>query len=148
MDDRYYWIHVLHELRNVFIRTESLTSQKLKADTGVWVEYFLTFAPHTESPGGQFQTGGDEAGGGTAPSSAAPTVNEVAWISLKCRGVSLPDVAADANITIMYTLENQLKECPLFDPANTGLTGNIVPDDTTGTFSYNMKALLKRPLKL
>jgi type IV pilus assembly protein PilM len=42
MGGRFYWGDVLAELRRVLIRTEMLSQQKLKTDTGVWIEQFHT----------------------------------------------------------------------------------------------------------
>jgi len=57
LEDRYYWADVLTELRRVLIQAEDTTKQKLKADTGIWIERFVT------SPLGA---------GATAPSGLAP----------------------------------------------------------------------------
>jgi type IV pilus assembly protein PilM len=168
MDDRYYWAQVLTQLRQIFIQTEHIVHQKLKTDTGVWIESFVTVTPRAEVTAGRFPMGEEgrypvpeytppvpmppptpEAVPETAPAPPSTNPNEVSTITLKCRAVSLQDVAADANPTIFYTLENQLKACPLFDAAHTGLMNNrIVPDDATGTFSFDMQILLKHPLKL
>jgi type IV pilus assembly protein PilM len=43
MDDRYYWSDVMNELRQVLIRVEGGMKTKLRgADTGVWIEQFVT----------------------------------------------------------------------------------------------------------
>ncbi|MEY2466392.1 MAG: type pilus assembly protein PilM, partial [Verrucomicrobiota bacterium] len=53
MGNRYYWGDVLTELRRVLIRTEEASQQKLKIETGIWIEQFLTSAPRPEtSPDG------------------------------------------------------------------------------------------------
>ena len=62
--------------------------------------------------------------------------------------MSLQSVAPDANPTIYYTLENELKASPVFDPKGTGLVGSVTPDDATGTFAFPVTVLLKQPLKL
>lgn len=147
LEDRYYWANVLAELRRIFIRTERVAEDKLKVpDTGVWVERFLTMNPRAEAklPGG-FQPTEEGAAPAAAPAPATGTANEIAWITLVCRAVSLQDVVADANITIAYTLENQLKASPIFEPARSGLVGNITQDE--GTFSFSAQVLLKHPFK-
>ena len=55
---------------------------------------------------------------------------------------------SDANTTIIYTLESQLKASPLFDEKGTQLQGSIYVDDTTGTFTFGVVVMLKHPLKL
>jgi hypothetical protein len=51
IDARYYWADVLSELRRVLIRTEQRSQKEFKgADTGVWIEQFLTVS--TASAGG------------------------------------------------------------------------------------------------
>jgi type IV pilus assembly protein PilM len=144
LDDTYYWANVLTELRRVFIHTERVAQDKLKVpDTGVWIEQFLTMNPRAETKPGAFQP--TEEGAAPTVTAAPAGTGEVSWITLVCRAVSLQDVVADANITIAYTLENQLKASPLFDPARSGLVGNITQDE--GTFSFGAQVLLKHPFK-
>ena len=65
--DRLYWIQILSELRNILMRVEQTTSRKLGADTGVWIEKFVTAAPSTrhsryeqyESPNARADAGAD-----------------------------------------------------------------------------------------
>ena len=54
---RYYWPDTLAELRRVMIRTEQVTQQQLKTDVGVWIEQFLTTAPHMDGAGGGMAPG-------------------------------------------------------------------------------------------
>jgi type IV pilus assembly protein PilM len=146
--DRYYWSDVLSELRRILIRTEDVTQQKLKTDAGIWIETFTT-AP-------KLQPSGAEAMAGMAPrTSGAPTAgapanlpNQVSTITIVCRAVDLANVMSDANTTLIYTLENELKASKLFDATNTGLVGTITPDEATHTFTVNYTVVLKQPLKL
>jgi type IV pilus assembly protein PilM len=48
MRNRYFWVDVLSELRQVLIRVEQTTKNKLRTDAGVWVEQFQTAAPRPE----------------------------------------------------------------------------------------------------
>jgi type IV pilus assembly protein PilM len=48
MDDRFYWVDVLSELRRVLIRVEQATKAKLRTDANVWIEQMLTAAPRVE----------------------------------------------------------------------------------------------------
>jgi len=112
---------VLSELRRVLIRTEQVTQEKLKADTGVWIESFLTMTPRAETaqlnfPGAPGAQENPAPTAGPAPGSGG----EGAWITLVCRAIDLQGVASDANTTLYYTLENELKASPLFDKDKTG----------------------------
>ncbi len=91
---------------------------------------------------------------GEAPA-GAPTSNsnEVATVTIVCRGVSLTQVltsanAASANTEIAFALESALKESPLFDAKETQLTKKVEEDETTGTFTFGLTLKLARPLKL
>ena len=161
MEDRYYWANVCAELRRVFIRTEDITQNKLKTDTGVWIEQFLTMAPRTgampERPGGGGPMGGTQHGRGgpaTMDESAAPTMvqggpsDQISTITLLCRAVNLQNLVSDGNTPIIYTLESQLKASPLFDEKGTQLQGSIYVDDTSGTFTFGVVVTLKHPMKL
>jgi type IV pilus assembly protein PilM len=74
INDRYYWGDVMTEVRDVLIRVETGMKAKLRADTGVWIESFLTT---------QYRTEGDLSGGAApglpaaeaAPSPALPTMS-------------------------------------------------------------------------
>ncbi|HZL43078.1 MAG TPA: type IV pilus assembly protein PilM [Verrucomicrobiae bacterium] len=147
IDARTYWADVLGELRRVFILTERISGDKLKAETGVWIEHFLTIAA-TKTTSSLVPEEGGPGGAPTEPVPvvAAATPNQVSWITLVCRSVSRQEIMPDANTTIIYTLENQLKASPMFDPTRTGLTGNVASDE--GTFSFSLVILLKHPLKL
>ena len=161
MEDRYYWANVCAELRRVFIRTEDITQNKLKTDTGVWIEQFLTMAPRTgampERPGGGGPMGGTEHGRGgpaTMDDSAAPTMvqggpsDQISTITLLCRAVNLQNLVSDGNTPIIYTLESQLKASPLFDEKGTQLQGSIYVDEPSGTFTFGVVVTLKHPMKL
>jgi hypothetical protein len=50
VQDRYYWADVLGELRQVLIRVEMLMKDKLRTETGVWVERFTTAAARADEP--------------------------------------------------------------------------------------------------
>jgi hypothetical protein len=86
-----------------------------------------------------------------APGAAAEapgTGDTISYITLLCRAVNLQNIVSDANTTIIYTMENELKASPMFDPAGTQLVGQINADDATGTFTFGVQVLLKVPLKL
>src|SRR5688572_16234177 len=88
---------------------------------------------------------------GSATASATGNSNEVATITLLCRAVDMtkiPGVTADANITVAYAVENELKANALFNPTNTLLSPQLTPDDASGTVTFEVKLALKRAIKL
>ena len=48
MDDRYYWVDVLSELRQALLRAEQETQRKLHTDAGVWIEQLTTTPPRAD----------------------------------------------------------------------------------------------------
>ncbi|MFO1487040.1 MAG: type IV pilus assembly protein PilM [Verrucomicrobiota bacterium] len=173
---RYFWPDLLAELRRVMIRTEQVSQQKLKTDVGVWIEQFWSVPP--AQPGGDPANGipggmvpgmpgampgrympvgpeGRFVGEGSPPPVlAAPgtdplqATNEVTTLTLKCRAVNLANVQSDANTTIIYALQNELRSSTnFFDAEKTEVVGTIVPDDATGTFTFDVLISLKHPLK-
>lgn len=55
MDDRSYWPEVLTQLRGVLMKVEAGMKNRYQADTGIWVEQFITAAPRA----GEEMAGGD-----------------------------------------------------------------------------------------
>jgi hypothetical protein len=66
--------------------------------------------------------------------------------------VSLRNVTgqADADKGIAYTVLQELQNSPLFDPdpQETRTDSEVISDEQTGTFTFNLIARLRRPLKL
>ena len=92
---------------------------------------------------------------GAAPGTALPATpgatNEIAKVTLLCRAVSLAYVAPNADPTIAYAVQNELRASTnLFDPKETKLGEQINPDQNqdTNTFTFNVTLALKRPIKL
>ena len=85
---------------------------------------------------------------GMAMNSSSTHDQQAGAISLICRAVSLSKVDSAANSDIAYTLENELQASPDFDPKATQLTGQINPEDASGTFTFGISAVLKNPLNL
>jgi type IV pilus assembly protein PilM len=82
-----------------------------------------------------------------APEPAAPSAEgEIHYITLVIRAVNLQNVVSDANTTIIYTTENEMKASALFEPKGTQLSGTTTDDGTT--FFFPMVVQLKRPMKL
>ena len=174
------------------MRTEELSQKKLRADTGVWIEQFLTLslaqrpemsygygAPAgTPTPPPMMNTGGrvlspaeltqmaqgravpapaeaatpEGVPAGTPAAAAAGLAtegaSEISTIKITCRAVDLKNVAPDANQAVFYPLETELRASPMFDSKGTELDPRIVSDETTGTFTFGITAMLKNPLKL
>jgi type IV pilus assembly protein PilM len=175
MNDRFYWGDVLTQLRVALIRSEDSIKKKLSAqkpgvEAGIWIEQFSSdatlggaaadaFAPNMSMRGGFMPGGGPpgyppmpppEAAPGVAPvdanGAAVPAPGSV--ITILCRAVNLSSIDPSANTEIAYEVENQLKAVPIFDPKTTQLTGQITPDDVTGTFTFGVTVTLLNPLKL
>jgi type IV pilus assembly protein PilM len=146
MEARYYWGDVLAELRRVLIRSEDdikkkLSAQRAGVEAGVWIEQLTYGAPPTPgtSPGSPSVPPPPNPGDGDASSAAAVAAASPAnTITLVCRAVNLSNVDPTATTVIAYTVENQLKASPYFDPRTTALLGNIVTDETTGTFTFGI----------
>src|SRR2546422_152078 len=84
----------------------------------------------------------------TAPKTPAST-NEIAVITMKCRGLNLKKYSPTANNDLAYAVEKELQESPLFDRKETKLSGDIESvDETAITFSFGVTLKLKHPMKL
>jgi len=152
MGSRYYWGDVLTELRRVLIQSEDDMKQKLSAqkpnvETGIWIEQMTSLA--NASANGSTFPAPDNNAPNTPPQNAGADASTNA-ITLVCRAVDLTKVTGDAsaNNESAFEVENQLKASPLFDPKTTQLSGQITPDDATGTFTFGVTITLQNPLKL
>jgi hypothetical protein len=178
LEDRSYWPTVMKDLRDVFLKTEREGKEQFKVDTGIWIERFVPdcvagpgapgAVPFEAAPApmrggrggpggfrgrgpGGFQPGGGRRGGrdGGAEAEMCTTINVL------CRGVDLTSrVAADpakANISFAFMLDRQLKASPAFLGTNSGIVGNLSPDDTSfgyKTFTVQVTVTPRRPFKL
>jgi len=171
MSDRYYWVDVLKEIRQVLIRVEADTKSGLGTDAGIWIESLNTFTPGIESaspdamgPAAQGAMGsaalrdryglrslGAPAAGAAdalgAPAGKPKDPNVIDRLDVTFRAVSLP-AQADANQVMAYDVQNALRSSALFDPTNTALSSTLGPTEDPGTFTFKMNIQLKRPLKL
>jgi len=68
MGERYYWADVLTELRGIMEKVEGGMKSKLRTDTGIWIEQFVSAAPRAE-----LDMSGQPAADGAAP--AAPSMD-------------------------------------------------------------------------
>lgn len=96
---------------------------------------------------------GDTGAAATPTGAPAGNSNQVASVTIVCRGVSLTQAlsagnAASANTEIAFAFESALRESPLFEAKDTQLTQKVTEDETTGTFTFGLTLKLKRPLKL
>lgn len=169
VDDRFYWAGILTGLRQIFIKTEDAAKQKLGTDVGLWVETFAPDLPEggayaQPAPQQQFSAFGGRTGmesremmeryGNMAPIPGQPqpgteptAQNEIASITMTCRGVNLTQVSPTANKDLAYTLADQINKSGLFAEGTT--MGDITIDETSPlTFSFKLTVKLKRPFKL
>lgn len=82
------------------------------------------------------------------PNAATGVATNVGTIRLECRGVSLSKNDPSANNKLAFALLDDLRRSPLVDPQGTQLGAQIVEDEPTSTFSFEITLALKRPLKL
>jgi type IV pilus assembly protein PilM len=147
MNERFYWGDVLTELRGALIRSEDEVKKKLSpekpgVEAGIWIEQMITMnGPGImgANPMAMPQMASDTGAAGGAQGTP---------ILLMCRAVNLSSIDPSANSEIAYAVEKQLKDCPLFDPKTTQLSGQITPDEVNGTFLFGVTATLVNPLKL
>jgi cell division ATPase FtsA len=100
---------------------------------------------------GQPTEGGESTATPTTP--AAPktptSTNEIAVITVKCRGLNLKKYSPTANNDLAYAVEKELQESPIFDRKETKLSGDIESvDESAVTFSFGVTLKLKHPMKL
>jgi len=81
--------------------------------------------------------------GGDAGQPSAGNTNSV--ITFVCRAVKLVGVDAPDS-EIAYAVENEIKASPFVDPKATSLVGNIVPDESNGTFTFTVNVMPLNPL--
>jgi hypothetical protein len=172
MEARYYWGDALSELRRVLIQSEDdmkkkLSTPKNTVETGIWIEQMTTLAntdagamPVNYGYGAATIRNGRVAlPPGMTPSVMAPpatpqggtdATGNTNTIDVVCRAVDQTKVSGDAsaNSETAFEIESQLKASPLFDSKATQLTGQIVPDDSTGTFTFGVTIMPSNPLHL
>jgi type IV pilus assembly protein PilM len=74
---------------------------------------------------------------------------EVASMTITFRAVSLNNVSPEANKEIVYSMLNEIKASPLFDPDWTDPDGKGVgTEESPGTFTFGITVGLKHPFKL
>ncbi len=171
MEARYYWADVLSDLRRVLIQSEDdmkkkLSTPKNTVETGIWIEQFITLSGVSGVGSSPIQAGNDADAARTAAMAAynaatrgaaqqqttavVTTPDQTNSITLVCRAMDQTKVSGDAsaNSETAFEVESQLKASPLFDSKATQLTGQIVPDDSTGTFTFGVTIMPSNPLHL
>lgn len=109
-------------------------------------------APVAEQPPGTSPTEGAPAPApgteGAAPAEPQNT-NEIAKVTLFCRGVNLSSIRPEANTELAFAVLKELQACPWFDAEGTKFDDRpLLVDEQTGTFTFGITLKLKRPLKL
>ena len=96
--------------------------------------------------------GGDPAAGGASAKTAKSPVstNTIQVINLTCRGVSWRKLEASADDKLAFELLNQLNASDYFAHGTNGtqLAGQMEQDEVTGTFKFDVKLKLAKPIKL
>jgi hypothetical protein len=173
-EQRFVWPDLLTELRAVLKRTEDLrTAQMGGVPNGVWIEKFSSANPNLVTSGSTELSFEEEAepqsqqvdpkvaemlakryGLPTAkkeesvsPAARAAT-NEVGLFNVSCRAVSLRNVEPSADDKLMFALQSELRNSPMFDPEGTKLAEEIKQDANQPTFSFGLTLKLKNPIKL
>ncbi|MGA2853991.1 MAG: type IV pilus assembly protein PilM [Verrucomicrobiota bacterium] len=158
MESRYYWGDVLTELRRALMRSEDEIVKKYASkyaelhpgskgmQVGIWIEQMTmgTTAPVTPANG---------SGTSAAPAVAPDQTNA---ILLVFRAVDLSNLGAEfssADNEIVYAVERELKNTPVFDPKTVQPSAQISPVDssgtfTNGTFTFTITVSPQNPLKL
>jgi len=106
---------------------------------------------HVGPPGAAPPTeGGESTTTPTTPAKTTPTsTNEIAVITIKCRGLNLTKFSPTANNDLAYAVQKELQESPLFDKKETKLSGDIESvDETAVTLSFGVTLRFKHPMKL
>jgi len=77
------------------------------------------------------------------------TTNEITVINLTCRGLSWNKLFATADNELAYTLLKELEASPQFAAGTNGtqLAGQMEQDETTGTFKFDVKLKLAKPIR-
>ena len=168
MNQRFYWADFMSDMRRAMIRSEDSIKKKLAAqkpgiEAGIWIEH-MTFTAGIGGvasgavPGMPSQMPGMPEGfnpalvargevmGQPAPVAAPtdangqPVAATTNLITLICRGVDLSKSSGDAsaNSQIAFAVETEIKKSAMVDPSATTLVGNIVPDESNGTFTFTV----------
>ncbi len=121
-------------------------ARRAAADEAFRRRYGLTRARPTE-PTVEATVNVDATGTPARKKKAGP--NEVASMTITFRAISLSAVSAEANKEIVYSILNEIKSSPYFDPDWTDPDGKgIGAEEPPGTFTFGITVGLKHPFKL
>ncbi len=162
MQQRFYWADFMSDMRRAMMRSEDSIKKKLAAqkpgiEAGIWIEHMnfsagiggvgsgTTPGMPAMQPGMPMPGENPYGNAGRAPDAAPPTdpsavsakTNIVVFI---CRGVDLSKLSGDAsaNSQIAFAVETEIKKSAMVDASSTTLVGNIVPDESNGTFTFTV----------
>jgi hypothetical protein len=147
---------------------KKLSAPKNTVETGIWIEQFTTLSGVSDvsssvvfSPIQQVDTDAARTAAiaryqaatraaAQQQTTAVVTTDQTNSITLVCRAVDQTKVSGDAsaNSETAFEIESQSKASSLFDSKATQLTGQIVPDDSTGTFTFGITLMPSNPLHL
>src|SRR5438067_5520829 len=96
-------------------------------------------------PRGLPQPAEGEAGAttGTPAAKTQTSTNEIAEITVKCRGLNLKKVSPTANDELAFAVQDALRHSPLFDDKATKLSGPIEQVDETNSVTFSFGVTLK-----
>ena len=156
MQQRFYWGDFVGEMRRALTRSEEgikkkLSVQKPGIEAGIWVEQMTSASSLAGGAAGTMTMPADQMPHTPVDPTAAqpapqvdangqPVSTPTNIVSLVCRAVDLSKTSGDpsANSLIAYAVEGEIKNSPFVDPKYTSLVGNIVPDDSNGTFTFTL----------
>ena len=167
MKQRFYWGDFMSEMRRALIRAEEgikkkLSAQKPNIEAGIWIEQMTSAIAltGTTSAGGIGMPGmpmpgmpnpylAGRPGGEAPPPPAAPATDPnvspatdaaTNLVTIIYRAVDLSKISGDAsaNPAIAYAVESEIKNSAMVDAKSTTLVGNIVPDESNGTFTFTI----------
>jgi type IV pilus assembly protein PilM len=171
LNDRYYWVDTLPEIRRVLMQVEASASNKWGSAAGIWIEQFVTPAPPepvAEANGAyaaqytsqtsvagtleaaiesKYDLGAQPGADPAAVAAAAPAPGSgISTIIMVCRAKK--GANASANSDLMYAFLDDLRASPLVDSKGTQVGGKMGTEDSPYTFTFAVKVTLKNPLKL
>jgi type IV pilus assembly protein PilM len=173
-DNRFFWIKVLTDLRDVMIQAEAAEKARLttpdnggtNTDEGIWVDTFTPIVPDSFSAGSQATStssgfggrrfdgrrarfGGGGSMASTPQAAPAPTPGATSSMNeiatLKLLCRGI-NRSPTANFDLAYAVRQFLTNSPSF--TNAALVGNIQPGDDSNTFTFEMTVDLRHHFKL
>jgi len=163
---RFTWADVLREFRGALERAEA-AAHRSGFRAGVWIEAMQAEGIETEEsqasdeevrpffniPAEMARRYGITNWVSTVRAQPPPAItatNEISVIHLTCRAVSREKLSPTADAELAYALEQALQLSPLAAVGTNGtrLSGMMEADAKTGTFKFDVRFKLKRPVRL